>query len=203
MRLLPSSFIGMTRLQNISPRAVEPQDHLLRLSQFVSIDKGDPLLHMSDLGRRLRGGVTLCVDDVTYWHIASVRWAAEFGRYRGIARSANPSTAVTGRHDRRFFWAGAGWLALRAAFLEGGPLDPLALASAPQGRLTTSTVDQPAWNGADRYRSRAAILAPGLRGHAEPLSGRAATGSISKGLSIPKYFEWGRYSAMTRDLVLA
>jgi hypothetical protein len=50
MRLLPSSFIGMTRLQNISPRAVEPQDHLLRLSQFVSIDKGDPLLHMSDLG---------------------------------------------------------------------------------------------------------------------------------------------------------
>jgi len=54
--------------------------------------------------------------DFRYWHIASFRCAAEFGRYRGIADSDKPSTTVTGRHGRRFFcqilksfWARAGW----------------------------------------------------------------------------------------------
>ena len=74
--------------------------------------------------------------DVRSWHIASFRCAVEFGRYRGMANSANPSPAVTGRHGGGFFWAGAGWVALHgAAFLGGGPLGPPALASAHHGRL--------------------------------------------------------------------
>src|SRR6267154_6284694 len=38
------------------------------------------------------------------WHIASFRWDAEFGRYRGIADSGEPST-------RQIYWFTA-WIAL-------------------------------------------------------------------------------------------
>jgi hypothetical protein len=35
---------------------------------------------------------TAPIDDVGFWPIASIRCAAEFGRYRGTADSNNPST---------------------------------------------------------------------------------------------------------------
>jgi hypothetical protein len=78
--------------------------------------------------------------NVCIWHIASFRCAAEFGRYRGIADSDKPSTAVTGRHGGGFIWAGAGWVALHgAAFLGGGPLGPRPWPRSATGSLSTST----------------------------------------------------------------
>ena len=65
--------------------------------------------------------------DIRIWHIASFWCAVNFGRYRGIADSGRPSTAVTGRHGGGFLWAGARWVTLHgAAFLGGGPLGPSA-----------------------------------------------------------------------------
>ena len=44
------------------------------------------------------------IRDFRLWHIASFRWGAEFGRYRGIADSGEPST-------RQIYWFTA-WIAL-------------------------------------------------------------------------------------------
>ena len=85
----------------------------------------------------------LTAPDVRSWHIASFRCAAEFGRYRGIAGSDKPSTAITGRHGRRLFcqisiekFLGQGWMALHgAAFLGGGPLGPRPWPRRAMGRL--------------------------------------------------------------------
>jgi hypothetical protein len=85
--------------------------------------------------------------EVRLWHIASFRCAAEFGRYRGIADSDKPSTAVAGRHGRKFFCQiflqsfPTSWLAFHGTGVLGdAPLGPPPGLEVDLIRLTTPAV---------------------------------------------------------------